>query len=55
LGTDSSASNPRRYRRNGRGDLRDRRHHRQIDEIATTVVAAVEEQGGSTKEIARSV
>jgi methyl-accepting chemotaxis protein len=27
----------------------------QIDEIATTVVAAVEEQGGSTKEIARSV
>jgi methyl-accepting chemotaxis protein len=27
----------------------------QIDEIATTIAAAVEEQGGSTKEIARSV
>jgi methyl-accepting chemotaxis protein len=27
----------------------------QIDEIATTIAAAVEQQGGSTKEIARNV
>ena len=44
-----------RDRRSGRGDPGHRRHDRQINDIATTIAAAVEEQGAATQEIARNV
>ena len=52
----SDPGDPRRYRGNGRGEFREiGATIGKIDEIATTIAAAVEEQGAATQEISRSV